>query len=88
MHYLDFGLGLQAAIAEPRARLMDGRAVLVEDRFPAATIATLRDRGHAVEIIEPWSMKVGGMQGVAIDPATGAFTGGADPRRDGYAVPP
>ena len=67
---------------------MDGRAVLVEDRFPAATLAALRDRGHAIELIDAWSMKVGGMHGVAIDPATGAFTGGADPRRDGYAVPP
>ena len=32
-------------------------------------------------------MKVGGMQGVAVDPATGTFTGGCDPRRDGYCVP-
>lgn len=88
VQYVDFGLGLQAAIAEPRARLMDGRSILVEDRFPTATIAALRDRGHAIEMIDAWSMKVGGMHGVAIDPATGAFTGGADPRRDGYAVPP
>jgi len=28
-------------------------------------------------------MRVGGMQGVAVDPA-GTFTGGCDPRRDGY----
>src|SRR6185295_3033506 len=41
VQYRDFGLGLQTAIAEPRARLMDGRSVLVEDRFPAATIAAL-----------------------------------------------
>jgi gamma-glutamyltranspeptidase/glutathione hydrolase len=32
-------------------------------------------------------MKVGGMQGVAVDPETGIFTGGCDPRRDGYCVP-
>jgi len=30
---------------------------------------------------------VGGMQGVAIDAATGVLTGGCDPRRDGYVVP-
>jgi gamma-glutamyltranspeptidase/glutathione hydrolase len=29
---------------------------------------------------------VGGMQGVAVD-AAGTFTGGCDPRRDGYVVP-
>jgi len=33
-------------------------------------------------------MKVGRMQAVAIDPATGAFTGAADPRRDGIAAAP
>ena len=52
------------------------------------TIAALRARGHAVEIGPPWTMTVGGMQGVAIDPATGALTGGADPRRDGYVATP
>jgi gamma-glutamyltranspeptidase/glutathione hydrolase len=31
-------------------------------------------------------MRVGGMQAVAIDPATGVMTGAADPRRDSYAV--
>jgi gamma-glutamyltranspeptidase/glutathione hydrolase len=33
-------------------------------------------------------MLVGGMQAVAIDPATGAMTGAADPRRDGYVATP
>ena len=32
-------------------------------------------------------MKVGGMQAVAIAPS-GAFTGAADPRRDGYVATP
>jgi gamma-glutamyltranspeptidase/glutathione hydrolase len=32
-------------------------------------------------------MKVGGMQGVAVDPETRSFTGGCNPRRDGYVVP-
>ena len=31
-------------------------------------------------------MKVGGMQAVSVDPASGVMTGAADPRRDGYAV--
>jgi gamma-glutamyltranspeptidase/glutathione hydrolase len=31
-------------------------------------------------------MKVGGMQAIAVDPATGVFTGAADPRRDGYVA--
>ncbi len=33
-----------------------------------------------------YDWKVGGGHGIAIDPETGAYTGGADPRRDGAAV--
>jgi gamma-glutamyltranspeptidase / glutathione hydrolase len=86
VQYLDFGLPLQAAIEEPRARLWDGRQIHVEGRLPAATLAALRQRGHQIEAIAPWTMRVGGMQAVAVDPATGVMTGAADPRRDGYAV--
>ena len=46
----------------------------------------MRARGHDIELIEPWSRKVGGFQGVYRDPASGALFGGADPRRDGYAI--
>jgi gamma-glutamyltranspeptidase/glutathione hydrolase len=31
-------------------------------------------------------MAFGGAQGIMIDPDTGTFSGGGDPRRDGYAV--
>jgi gamma-glutamyltranspeptidase/glutathione hydrolase len=40
-----------------------------------------------VEAGPDWTMRVGGMHGVWIDPATGARVGGCDPRRDGYVVP-
>lgn len=86
VHYVDFGLELQAAIEAPRARLWDGRLVHVEGRLPATTIEALRGRGHAVEAIAPWTMRVGGMQAVAVSPETGVKTAAADPRRDGYAV--
>lgn len=86
VQYLDFGLSLQQAIEAPRARLWDGRFIQVEERVPAATIAALKERGHGIEAFPPWTMKVGGMQAVAVDPATGVMTGAADPRRDGYAV--
>jgi len=86
VQYVDFGLDLQAAIEAPRARLWDGRSVHAEGRLPASTIEALRVRGHAVEAVAPWTMRVGGMQAIAIDPETGVKTGAADPRRDGYAV--
>ncbi len=85
---LDFGLAPQAAIEAPRARLWDGRLVQAESRIAADTLAALRGRGHAVEAVTPWTMAVGGMQAIAIDPATGAMTGAADPRRDGYVATP
>jgi gamma-glutamyltranspeptidase / glutathione hydrolase len=88
VQYVDFGLPLQAAIEAPRARLLDGRHVIVESRIDETTMTALRARGHAVEIGKPWTMTVGGIQGVAIDPVTGALTGGADPRRDGYVAAP
>jgi gamma-glutamyltranspeptidase/glutathione hydrolase len=86
VHYLDFGLPLQDAIAAPRARLWDGRFVQVEGRVPADIVAGLRERGHDAQSFYDWTMKVGGMQAVAVDPATGVMTGAADPRRDSYAI--
>ena len=87
VQHVDFGLPLQQAIEAPRARLTDGRAVLLESRVEAQVHAELRQRGHDLTSGPDWTMKVGGMQGVAIDPETGVFTGGCDPRRDGYCVP-
>lgn len=88
VQYLDFGLPLQDAIEAPRARLWDGRQVEPETRIPAATLEALRKRGHDIMPGEDWTMRVGGMQGVAIDQDTGALTGACDPRRDGYVATP
>ncbi len=84
---VDFGLNIQDAIEAPRARLWDGRKVFAESRYAPATLEALRLRGHDVEVADAWTMKVGGMQGIMIDQATGARIGGCDPRRDGYVVP-
>jgi gamma-glutamyltranspeptidase/glutathione hydrolase len=88
VQHVDYGLALQEAIEEPRARLWDGRLVLIESRVPAATIEGLRARGHEVDVGPPWEkMLVGGMQGIVRDPATGVLSGACDLRRDGYVVP-
>jgi gamma-glutamyltranspeptidase / glutathione hydrolase len=86
VQYLDFGLPLQQAIEEPRARLWDGRVVEPESRLTPAVLEALGQRGHKIQIGGPWTMRVGGMQAVAIDPATGLMTGACDPRRDGYVA--
>jgi len=86
VQHLDFGLPLQEAIEAPRARLWDHRRIQVESRLAGPTVDALRARGHELEVFDPWTMKVGGMQAIAVDPATSSFTGAADPRRDGYAI--
>ncbi len=83
---MDFGMSVQAAIEAPRVRPQDGNRIIAEDRIPAAVLDGLRARGHMVEMLPAFSMAVGGAQGIMIDPESGAYTGGADPRRDGYAV--
>jgi len=86
VQHIDFGLTLQDAIDEPRARLWDGRRVQVESRISPDTIAALCARGHAAEAAAPWTTAIGGMHGIAIDPVTGVLTGGCDLRRDGFVA--
>lgn len=89
IQHIDFGLRLQPAIEAPRARLWDGRHVQVENRIAPETAAALKERGHDIEVMNTgFTWVTGGMQGVAIDQATGVFTGAADPRRDGYVATP
>jgi gamma-glutamyltranspeptidase/glutathione hydrolase len=88
VQYIDFGLPLQDAIEAPRTRLWDGRQIEPEARLSEATIAALRQRGHEVTPGPDWTMRVGGMQGVAINQETGVLTGACDPRRDGYVATP
>lgn len=86
IQHVDFGLDVQAAIEAPRIRILEGARVGIESRIDEDTVAALRRLGHEVERVEPFSMAVGGMQAISLDPATGALQGGADPRRDGYAI--
>jgi gamma-glutamyltranspeptidase / glutathione hydrolase len=86
VQYLDYGLALQDAIEAPRARLWDGRLVEPEARIEATVLAGLAKRGHKIEPCGAWTMRVGGMQAIAIDPASGLMTGACDPRRDGYVA--
>ena len=65
---------------------MDGRRVEPEARIAPAVLERLAERGHAIKLGEAWTMRVGGMQAVAIDPASQLMTGACDPRRDGYVA--
>lgn len=90
---IDFGLNLQDAIGAPRFRWADeavdplpAEILRIESRVPEATRQALAARGYALEVQGAWTMRVGGVQGVMRDPATGWLMGAADPRRNGYAM--
>jgi gamma-glutamyltranspeptidase / glutathione hydrolase len=91
-----FGLDLQAAIDTPTflsehfpcsfwPRRADPGKLVVEARHDPATVRALADRGHRVEVAEPWSL---GRTCVAgRDPATGFLVAAANPRgRQAYAA--
>ncbi len=86
MNVLDFGMNVQEAIEAPRLRVFEERRVVMEERFPAPVRAALAEKGHDIELAEPFSTTVGGAQGILIDQESGTFQGGADPRRDGAAI--
>lgn len=86
-HMIDHGLDIQRAIEAARFKIehLRGR-VGFERRFDAATRSALAGMGHEVFEFPEWSDRVGGVEGVAIDPDTGVMLGGYDPRRNSLAV--
>ena len=86
LNLVEYGMDIQEAIEAPRVRVYQDRAVDVETRIPAEVRAALSARGHVIRELSDWSWVVGGGQGISVDPVSGALAGGADPRRDGYAV--
>ena len=86
MNVLDFGMNVQEAIEAPRLRVFEERRVVMEERFPYSVRAALASKGHDIELTGPFSTTVGGAQGIRVDRESGTFQGGADPRRDGFAV--
>lgn len=83
---IDHGFSIQAAIEAPRVRTYEGTTVEIEARVPKAVRDELILRGHNIRLIDDYSYLVGGGQGIMVDPDSGALMGGADPRRDGYAL--
>jgi gamma-glutamyltranspeptidase/glutathione hydrolase len=86
LNVLEFGMNIQEAIEAPRVRVYRNRLVDAEARITPDALAELNQRGHHVNVLGDWSWVVGGGQGIVRDPESGAFMGGADPRRDGYAI--
>jgi gamma-glutamyltranspeptidase/glutathione hydrolase len=87
MNIIDHRMSIQAAIEAPRVRSMDGLEVTAETRIDGDVLAELERRGHRLLLDGgDWTPGVGGGQGIYVDADTSTFVGGADPRRDGYAL--
>jgi gamma-glutamyltranspeptidase/glutathione hydrolase len=86
LNVLDFGMSVQEAIEAPRVRVFEGTHVDIENRVPADVRVKLETLGHSLTVLPAFHWGVGGGQGLYRVPESGAFIGGADPRRDGYAM--
>ena len=86
LNVLEFGMNVQEAIEAPRFRVMTGVTINMEGRILLQVREELANRGHDIGLLGEWGMEVGGGHAIAADPATGVLMGGADPRRDGFAL--
>lgn len=93
MNVVDFGMNIQDAISAPRFRWKDelgsvpAEEIIMETRMGEEVLQELRQMGYNLDTsLGDWSMTVGGAQGITLDRETQWLMGGADPRRNGYAV--
>ena len=89
--YVDFNHDVQTAIDNPRwlyGRTWgdETRALRVENRFGDEVFASLRARGHQLEITDGWSDFMGHAAAIQVDHRNGVLYGAADARGEGIAV--
>jgi len=97
LNVVEFGMDPQQAVEAPRVSTWSypgsfvphaytPGSVGVEGRIDPQVVKELEKRGHQVEVWDDWTSRMGCMCAVQVDQKTGALFGGADPRRDGYAM--
>ena len=95
-HVLDFGMTVAEAVEAPRWRHTQNLTestyphtcedeLLLEGRFSPHVRRGLERKGHQLNIIGDWE-GTGSEMMIQVDTEEGALHGGADPRRDGYAL--
>ena len=95
-HVLDFGMTVAEAVEAPRWRHLQNPTestyphtcddeLWLEGRFSPHVRRKLEKRGHELNIIGDWE-GTGSEMMIQVDTEQGALHGGADPRRDGYAL--
>jgi gamma-glutamyltranspeptidase / glutathione hydrolase len=94
LNHVHFGLDLQAAIDAPEfhtdhfpssfyPRQAQPRSLALEARFSDEVVVDLRDRGHDIQVTDPWSLG----RVSAVGRGDGVLKAGANPRgMQGYAV--
>ncbi len=97
LNIVEFGMDPQQAIEQPRFvswnfpnsfwphTYLPGR-MEVEGRIASDSVAELSRRGHKMQSINDWSPLMGALSGIVVDQESGILKGGADPRRDVYAI--
>jgi gamma-glutamyltranspeptidase/glutathione hydrolase len=82
---IDGGLTPQEAIETPKwASNADG-SLNVESRLTEAAQESLLNRGHRLNVGGPWSGACA-VQFIQVNPESGAYVAGSDPRAEGAAV--
>jgi gamma-glutamyltranspeptidase/glutathione hydrolase len=85
--YAMFGQGLQAAVTAPRWLLgktwgEETMTLKLESRFDPSLVAQLREAGHHIELLGPFTSTMGHAGAIVLH-ADGVFEGATDPRSDG-----
>lgn len=88
---LDYGYDVQQAIEAPRWLMgrtwgTETRNLTLESRISDEVARELTLRGQPVQMVGAWDGTLGHAQAIRIDPETGFYEGGADPRGDGSAA--
>jgi gamma-glutamyltranspeptidase/glutathione hydrolase len=97
LNILEFGMDPQQAVEVPRfatyshpnsfdPHVYSPGVLRVETRVPQETLNRLEALGHKINPWQPWQWQAGGICAISSDPATGVLAGGADPRRENYAI--
>jgi gamma-glutamyltranspeptidase/glutathione hydrolase len=81
---IDFAMTPQEAIAAPRFNHIEGRKVGLEPEFGQVVRDELDRRGH--QVVDGNLESFGGAHTIVIDPESGVFVGGSDPRKGGCAL--
>ncbi|QEO17189.1 gamma-glutamyltransferase family protein [Acetobacter vaccinii] len=85
--YARYGTPLQQAVTAPRWLLgrtwgMESVSLKIESNFSPTVIQQLRDAGHTVELVAPFSAMMG-HAGAVVRHGNGLLEGASDPRSDG-----